>query len=83
MNDTWQALYDRLPGRYEKTEFSRFFRYCSKAGIRPEEVNDAMLEGYLSALTEEKPEEEPAHQSSDRLPAVEQDVRCGSGLAGR
>ena len=26
MNGTWQALYDRLPGRYERTEFSRFFR---------------------------------------------------------
>ena len=69
MNDTWQALYDRLPGRYERTEFSRFFRYCSKAGIRPEEVNDAMLEGYLSALTEESLKKNPrtSHQTVCRL----------------
>ena len=69
MNGTWQALYDRLPGRYESTEFSRFFRYCSKAGIRPGEVNDAMLEGYLSALTEESLKKNPrtSHQTVCRL----------------
>ena len=69
MNVTWQALYDRLPGRYERTEFSRFFRYCSKAGIRPGEVNDAMLEGYLSALTEESLKKNPRtnHQTVCRL----------------
>ena len=69
MNDTWQALYDRLPGCYEKAAFSRFFRYCSKAGIRPEKVDDAMLEGYLSALTEESLKKHPrtSHQTVCRL----------------
>jgi integrase len=69
MNDAWQALYDRLPGRYERTAFSRFFRYCSKADIRPEDVNDAVLDDYLVALIEESLRKDPRtiHQTVCRL----------------
>ena len=69
MNDTWQALYDRLPGRYERTAFSRLFRYCSKAGIRPEDVNNAVLDDYLVALIEESLRKDPRtiHQTVCRL----------------
>ena len=69
MNDTWQALYDRLPGRYERTAFSRLFRYCSKADIRPEDVNDAVLDDYLVALIEESLRKDPRtiHQTVCRL----------------
>ena len=53
MNDDWQALYDRLPGRYEKTALSRFMRFCSKAGIDPEAVTDTVAASYLEALRQE------------------------------
>ncbi len=53
MSDVWQALFDGLSGRYERTALSRFMRYCSKQGILPGEVNDAVSATYLGALEQE------------------------------
>jgi hypothetical protein len=69
MNAEWKSLYDQLPGRYERTALSRFIRYCSRQGLRPADVNDEALEGYLSALNEESLVKEPRtnHQTVCRL----------------
>ncbi len=69
MSETWQALYDDLPGRYEKTALSRFMRYCSKQGILPGEVDDDVSAAYLEALEQESLVKYPRrdHQTVCRL----------------
>ena len=53
MTKEWQALFEALPDRYAKTSLSRIMRYCSKQGILPDEVNDAVAADFLSALETE------------------------------
>lgn len=53
MTKNWRELYDALPDRYEKTALSRFMRYCSKQGVPPGEVNDAVAAFFLEALEQE------------------------------
>ena len=53
MTKEWKALFDALPDRYAKTSLSRIMRYCSKQGILPDEVNDAVAADFLSALETE------------------------------
>jgi integrase len=53
MNSKWQGLHDALPGTYEKAAMSRLMRYCSNCDISPEDINDKILEGYLTDLTQE------------------------------
>jgi len=49
----WAALWSRLPDKYARTAFSRFFRYCSARGLRPVDVDDTVAREFLEALTEE------------------------------
>jgi integrase len=69
MTNIWQRLYDSLPDRYSKTALSRPMRYCSKQGILPDEVNDAVLTVYLDALINESLVKHPKrdHQTVCRL----------------
>jgi len=69
MTEDWQALYDGLFGRYEKTALSRFMRYCSKQGILPDDVNDAVSAAYLIALEQESLVKHPRrdHQTVCRV----------------
>ena len=69
MSDDWQALYDALPGRYEKTALSRFMRYGSKQGIAPDEVDDAVTASFLEALEQESLVKHPKrdHQTVCRV----------------
>ena len=69
MSPTWRNLYDLLPGRYERTGLSRVVRYCSRQNIRPKDVNDEVLQNYLTALTEESLVKYPRtnHQTACRL----------------
>jgi integrase len=49
----WARLWRKLPDKYARTSFSRFFRYCSARGLRPSDVDDAVAQEFLEALTEE------------------------------
>jgi len=54
MSAPWSELWDVIEGeQYFRTEFSRFFRYCSKKGITPPQVNDQVMTDYLEALEAE------------------------------
>jgi integrase len=54
MSPPWLRLWDIIEGeQYYRTEFSRFFRYCSKQRIAPSEINDQVLADYLQALEAE------------------------------
>ena len=54
MSPPWLRLWDIIEGeQYYRTEFSRFFRYCSKQGIAPSEINDQVLANHLHALEAE------------------------------
>lgn len=65
----WQALFDRLPTSYDRTSLSRFMRYCSAAGIGPEDVTDEVSTDFRDALVKESLTERPltAHQSACRI----------------
>ena len=54
MSPPWMKLWDIIEGeQYFRTELSRFFRYCSKQGIAPSEINDQILADFLNALEAE------------------------------
>ena len=53
LSEKWQRLSDATDDRQIKYRLSRFMRYCSKAGISPEEVTDGVASDFLTALTEE------------------------------
>jgi integrase len=65
----WQALYDQLPDHYSKAGLSRFIRYCSRQKICPTDVNEEVLNGYLTALADESLIKDPRtnHQTVCRL----------------
>jgi integrase len=69
MSEDWQASYDSLSGRYEKMALSRFMRYCSKQGITPGEVDDAVTSSFLVALEQESLVKHPKrdHQTVCRV----------------
>jgi integrase len=49
----WGRLWRKLPDKYARTSVSRFFRYCSARGLGPGNVDDAVAQDFLEALTEE------------------------------
>jgi len=54
MSPLWLKLWDIIEGeQYYRTEFSRFFRYCSKQEIAPSAISDQVLADYLQALEAE------------------------------
>lgn len=54
MSPPWLKLWDIIEGeQYYRTEFSRFFRYCSKQEIAPSTITDQILVEYLNALEAE------------------------------
>ena len=54
MSPPWLKLWDIIEGEhYYRTEFSRFFRYCSKQEIAPSTITDQILVEYLNALEAE------------------------------
>ena len=64
----WQALFDLLDGRYLRTELSCFMGFCSNQKIKPSEVDDAVMDGFLEALERESPKKHPrtSHQTTCR-----------------
>lgn len=49
----WSRLWRKLPDKYSRTSFSRFFRYCSARGLGPSDVDDTVAREFLEALTQE------------------------------
>jgi len=49
----WGTLWKRLPDKYARTVFSRFFRYCSARGVEPAAVDDLVATQFMQALTDE------------------------------
>ena len=77
MSPPWMKLWDIIEGeQYFRTELSRFFRYCSKQGIAPSEINDQVLADYLNALEAETFVKDAQGASAIYMPALEQ--MCGS-----
>lgn len=70
MTPEWSRLWNIIEGQvYYRTELSRLFRYCSKQGILPSGISDAVLSDYLSALEAETLVKNPRtrHQSVCRV----------------
>ncbi len=70
MAQEWSRLWDMLEGKvYYRTELSRLFRYCSRQGILPSGISDAVLSDYLAALEAETLVKNPRtrHQSVCRV----------------
>ena len=70
MAPEWSRLWDIIEGQvYYRTELSRIFRYCSKQGILPSGISDAVLSDYLTALEAETLVKNPRtrHQSVCRV----------------
>ena len=69
MTKVWQDRYDALPDRYTRTALSRFMRFCSKQGVSPSEVDDAVSALFLNALENESLIKNPKvhHQTVCRL----------------
>jgi site-specific recombinase XerD len=70
MAPEWSSLWNLLEGQvYYRTELSRLFRYCSRQGILPSGISDAVLSNYLTALEAETLVKNPRtrHQSVCRV----------------
>ena len=69
LDPVWQEIYDLLPARYERAALSRFMRFCSRAGIPPENVTDTIATAYLDALEQESLVKKPRdnHQTMCRI----------------
>ena len=65
----WLVLWDRLPDKYVRTNFSRFFRYCSALGIDPNDVTNSIADQFRQALVDESFVKDPrvSHQNLCRL----------------
>ena len=53
LSPQWQELFDRIEERYAKTALTRLMRSCSRLGIAPGEVDDAVMGKFLQALINE------------------------------
>ncbi|MBK1659853.1 hypothetical protein [Paracraurococcus ruber] len=49
-SEAWQALTDGLPDFRARHHLTRLSRHCSRAGIAPAEVDDAVLDRFLAHL---------------------------------
>ncbi len=69
MSPEWRALYYRLETHRHRAGLSRFMRFCSETDIRPEHINNAVMERYLHTLTEESLVKNPRekHRRTCRL----------------
>jgi integrase len=53
LSPQWQELFDSIEKSYDKSALSRFVRFCSRQGIAPGEVDDAVMDKFLQALIDE------------------------------
>jgi integrase len=50
LSSAWVKLFDRLKGRRAHIGLSRLARYASAHGIRPGEINDDVIDGFIAAV---------------------------------
>ena len=69
LSEDWLVLFNALPDRYARTALSRVMRYCSKQGITPDRVHDAVAAAFLAALEQESLVKHPKrdHQTACRV----------------
>jgi site-specific recombinase XerC len=48
----WAGLMSRFSGKRARLGLSRFARYASAHGIEPDQINDAVIEGFVAAVRE-------------------------------
>jgi integrase len=53
MSPTWRDLWRHINDRKVREALSRFVRYCSDIGVAPEQVDDAVLDHFRRAITDE------------------------------
>ena len=52
LSPPWPALYERLPEQRLQNGLSRFFRFCSSMGIEPEQIDDGVMDQFMSFVRE-------------------------------
>ena len=52
LSPPWRALNERLPGKRLRNGLSRFLRFCSAMGIEPEQVDDGVIDRFMSFVRE-------------------------------
>lgn len=55
----WKVLFDPIPVREDRYKLSRFFRWCSRSGIRPIEVDNETVTAFEAMLVSETLVKEP------------------------
>ncbi len=48
----WRTLCERLPGKRLQNGLSRLIRFCSELGIEPEQVDDGVMDQFMSFVRE-------------------------------
>lgn len=61
----WKPLWDALPERPHKISLSRFIRFCSTSGLKPEDVSKTVFERFDTALRDESMVGKPEVVSRD------------------
>lgn len=79
LSPEWEELLGKVADRYERARLSRFFSWCSSAGILPTAVTQADVDRFAKALVTE--------MMADRPKAVHRDLalawnRCRANFAG-
>jgi integrase len=79
LDPEWDGLLAKVSDRYERARLSRFFSWCSKAGIAPTAVTQADVDRFAKALVTEMMAERPKAVHRDLALAWN---RCRIGIAG-
>lgn len=79
LNSDWEDLLAKVADRYERARLSRFFSWCSKAGIAPADVTQSDVDHFAKALATEMMAERPKAVYRDLALAWR---RCRADLAG-
>ena len=60
MSEAFQELYDAVPDRLLGYKLSRFFRFCSKQGLKPSEITDDTVNEFKATLISETLHKDPS-----------------------
>jgi len=60
MSEAFQELYDAVPDRLLGYKLSRFFRFCSKQGLKPREITGDTVSEFEAALISETLHKDPS-----------------------
>jgi integrase len=60
MSEAFRELYDAVPDRLLGYKLSRFFRFCSKQGLKPSEITDDTVNEFKATLISETLHKDPS-----------------------